>query len=91
MHAMYFGVVSDVGQDPTYGNYIKLYHGNGIEVLYAHCSEILAEKGSDYPGGGNRSEGGRHGRRNRRHLHVEVRVNGQTYNPVGLVPVSLYA
>ena len=25
------------------------------------------------------------------HLHVEVRVNGQTYNPVGLVPVSLYA
>ena len=91
VHAMYFGVVSDVGQDPTYGNYIKLYHGNGIEVLYAHCSEILAEKEAIIRAGEIVAKVGATGDVTGSHLHVEVRVNGQTYNPVGLVPVSLYA
>lgn len=91
MHAMYFGVVSDVGQDPTYGNYIKLYHGNGIEILYAHCSEILADKQAVIRAGEVVAKVGATGDVTGSHLHVEVRVNGQTYNPVGLVPVSLYA
>lgn len=91
VHAMYFGVVSDVGQDPTYGNYIKLYHGNGIEILYAHCSEILADKQAVIRAGEVVAKVGATGDVTGSHLHVEVRVNGQTYNPVGLVPVSLYA
>ena len=91
VHAMYFGVVSDVGQDPTYGNYIKLYHGNGIEILYAHCSEILADKQAVIRAGEIVAKVGATGDVTGSHLHVEVRVNGQTYNPVGLVPVSLYA
>ena len=31
--AMYFGVVGEVGAGTVYGIYIRLYHGNGIEVL----------------------------------------------------------
>ena len=62
-----------------------------IEVLYAHCSEILAEKEAIIRAGEIVAKVGATGDVTGSHLHVEVRVNGQTYNPVGLVPVSLYA
>ena len=45
VHAVYPGVVSEVGESRIYGNYIVLDHGNGVETTYNHCETILASEG----------------------------------------------
>lgn len=91
IHAMYFGVVTAVGEEAGYGKYIKLYHGNGIEILYAHCSEILAQKDAVIRAGETVAKVGATGDVTGPHLHVELRVDGITYNPAGMIPERLYA
>lgn len=89
--AMYFGVVEETGENGSYGKYIKIYHGNGIEVLYAHCSEILAPEDAVIRAGETVARVGSTGDSTGPHLHIEIRVNGVAYDPAGVVPVSEYA
>ena len=89
--AMYFGVVSEIGENDSYGKYVKLFHGNGIEVLYAHCSEILVLKDAVIRAGETVAQVGSTGDSTGPHLHIEIRVNGVAYDPAGVVPVEAYA
>ncbi len=91
IRAMYFGVVTAVGEEAGYGKYVKLFHGNGVEILYAHCSEILVEKDAVIRAGETVAKVGSTGDSTGFHLHVELRVNGITYNPAGMLPAQLYA
>lgn len=88
--AMYFGVVREVGTGTGYGNYIRLYHGNGIEVLYAHCSQILADKGAVIRAGEIVAYSGSTGDSTGPHVHIEVTFHGIAYNPAGIVSVDYY-
>ena len=89
--AMYFGVVTEVGANQSYGNYVKIYHGNGIEVLYAHCSKILANKDAIIRAGEIVAQVGSTGQSTGPHLHIEIRVNGIAYDPLGVIQRSDYA
>lgn len=89
--AMYFGVVRAVGSGGSYGSYIRLYHGNGLEVLYAHCSEILVQEGAVVRAGEVVARVGSTGNSTGAHLHVETLVNGLAYDPAGVVPTQAYA
>lgn len=89
--AMYFGVVSEIGQNSSYGNYIKMYHGNGLETLYAHCSEILVQKNAVIKAGEIVAKVGSTGDSTGPHLHVEIKLNGINYDPTGVVPTDTYA
>lgn len=89
--AMYFGVVSEVGKNASYGNYIRLYHGNGLEVLYAHCSEIVAQKGAAVNAGDIVAKVGSTGDSTGPHVHIEVKLNGINYNPSAIVSTDAYA
>ena len=91
VRAMYFGVVTEVGESPSYGLYVRLYHGNGLEILYAHCSEILVEKGAVVRAGESVSRVGATGKVTGSHLHVEACVDGVVYNPIGLIGAEQYA
>lgn len=91
VRAMYFGVVTEVGNSPSYGLYVRLYHGNGLEILYAHCSEILVEKGAVVRAGESVSRVGATGNVTGSHLHVEACVDGVVYNPIGLIGAEQYA
>ena len=82
--AMFYGVVRETGTDKSYGRYIKLYHGGGLEILYAHCSEILAEKETVARVGSTGDSTGNH-------LHVSAFLNGTAYDPLPLMPEGLYA
>lgn len=90
IRAMYFGVVAQTGTSSTYGKFIKLFHGNGLEVLYAHCSEILAEEGAMIREGEVVAKVGATGDVTGSHLHVETKVDGVVYDPAGIVPVARY-
>ena len=83
--------MSDAGVSSSYGNYVKLDHGNGLEILFAHCSQVLAEKGSVLRAGETVATVGSTGDSTGNHLHVEVRLNGVAYDPSALIPLDTYA
>ncbi len=89
--AMFFGTVKDVGESSSLGNYIKLYHGDGVEILYAHCSKVTAEKGTVVEAGDKVAEVGSTGNSTGNHLHIEIRKDGVSYNPAAIVPADRYA
>ncbi|MDD2417967.1 MAG: M23 family metallopeptidase [Oscillospiraceae bacterium] len=89
--AMFFGVVKEVGQCSGYGNYIRIYHGNGIEVLYAHCSEILADKDAVIRAGEVVARVGSTGDSTGPHLHIETTLNGVAYDPLDVVFANIDA
>lgn len=87
---MFYGTVTDVGTDKSLGKYIKIYHGGGLEILYGHCSEIIAEKGMTVRAGDVVARVGSTGDSTGNHLHVTVRVEGIAYDPYPLFPEGLY-
>ena len=68
-----------------YGKLIKIYHGNGVQTWYAHCSAILVSAGQTVSAGQQIGKVGTTGYVTGPHLHFEVRINGKTYNPQNLL------
>ena len=64
-----------------YGNVIVIRHYNGLETLYSHNSKNLVKVGDRVKAGDVIGLTGRTGRATTDHLHFEVRVNGQHFNP----------
>ena len=68
------------GTDPwggSYGYYIKLGHGEGIETLYAHCSAIAVTANQQVRQGEVIGYVGTTGNSTGNHLHFEVWINGE--------------
>lgn len=68
-----------------YGNYVIISHGNGVQTVYAHCSQLLVKKGQNVSQGEVIAKVGSTGNSSGNHLHLEVRKNGVTYNPQNYV------
>ena len=64
---------------------IKISHGNGVETVYAHCSQLNVSKGQSVSQGQVIGKVGSTGRSTGPHLHLEIRVNGVLYNPQNYV------
>lgn len=75
------GVVSYSGPLGTYGNWILLNHGNGIETGYAHNSTNLVREGERVAVGQLIALVGSTGASSGCHLHYETRVNGARIDP----------
>ena len=60
----------------SYGYYIQINHGRGLETLYAHCSSICVTTGQQVQAGQIIGYVGHTGRTTGSHLHLEVHVNG---------------
>ena len=59
----------------SYGYYIQIDHGGGLETLYAHCSSICVTTGQ-VQAGEVIGYVGHTGRVTGNHLHLEVRIDG---------------
>lgn len=75
------GVVSTVGYNSGYGNYIIVDHGNGVQTLYAHMSDTAVTQGSTIGQGETIGYLGATGMATGTHCHLEVFVDGQNVNP----------
>ena len=75
------GTVTFAQRNGSYGNLIKVDHGNGVETWYAHCNELYGTVGQIVNSGDVIATVGSTGNSTGDHLHLEVRVNGSAINP----------
>jgi murein DD-endopeptidase MepM/ murein hydrolase activator NlpD len=75
------GVVTDLGEDPVYGKYIIIRHGESWASLYGHLSEINTVLRSSVRSGTLIGRVGSTGQSTGPHLHFELRQNGQAQDP----------
>ena len=75
------GTVTFAAYNGSYGNLIKVNHGNGIESWYAHCSAIYASVGQTVDTSTTIGAVGSTGNSTGPHLHLEIRVGGNAVNP----------
>ena len=84
------GVVEFAGSDPngynwSYGNYVKIDHGNGYTTIYGHCSALAVTSGQYVTKGTIIGYVGSTGRSSGNHCHFEILYNGQLCDPAKFV------
>lgn len=79
------GTVTFSGWSGSYGNFVIIDHGNGIQTAYAHCSALYVSAGQYVNQGQSIAAVGSTGNSTGPHLHLEVRVNGVCQNPQNYV------
>jgi hypothetical protein len=79
-------VVVQAGWFSTYGNYVRLDHGGGLETAYAHLSRYARglKVGDRVAQGDVIAYVGSTGRSTGAHLHYEIMVNGVQVNPLSI-------
>ncbi len=76
------GTVSFAGVYGGYGNCVIIDHGDGLQTLYAHFTSISVSEGQEVKAGEEVGKIGMTGRATGYHLHFEVRVDGETVDPL---------
>lgn len=75
------GTVTTAGWNDSYGYMVIISHGNGIQTVYAHSSQLLVSVGQKVSQGQVIAKVGSTGYSTGPHLHLEIRVNGVLQNP----------
>lgn len=75
------GIVTCASYNGSYGNLVKIDHGNGVETWYAHTSKMYVSVGEKVTTGKTIAAVGSTGNSTGAHLHFEIRVNGDHVNP----------
>lgn len=76
------GMVTKATFNYAYGNMVIIDHGGGVQTLYAHGSEIIAQVGQTVAAGDEVLKIGSTGYSTGPHAHFEIRINGHTVNPL---------
>lgn len=79
------GRVLRVGEDPLYGLFVVLEHGEGYRTVYAHASTLLVERGRSVRRGEVIALSGSSGQSTAPHLHFEVLLEGIPVDPLSMV------
>ncbi len=79
------GTVIRAGWYSGYGKCIDISHGSGVITRYGHLYSIDVSKGQVVSRGEFIGELGNTGYSSGPHLHFEVRVNGEAYNPLNFI------
>lgn len=82
VHAPADGVISRADWFSSYGLYISMEHGAGIQTRYGHLSRLNVAAGQMVHKGDIIGYVGSTGRSTGPHLHYEVRIGGVSVNPL---------
>ena len=75
------GTVTNAAYTGSYGNLVKIDHGNGVETWYGHTSKMYVKAGEKVNAGDTIAAVGSTGNSTGNHLHLEIRINGKHVNP----------
>lgn len=79
------GLVVFSGNKFTFGKFVQIDHGYGIETAYAHAQKLYVKTGQKVKRGDLLARVGSTGNSTGPHLHYEVRVNGVPVDPLYFV------
>lgn len=79
------GTVEQAGVSSSYGNYIKIDHGNNLKTLYAHCDTLCVKENENITKGQKIATVGSTGDSTGDHLHFELILNDEYLNPIPLI------
>jgi murein DD-endopeptidase MepM/ murein hydrolase activator NlpD len=79
------GSVAETGEDPEYGTFVLLQHGDDYQSMYGHLSRSLVRVGQRIAAGEVIALSGNTGNSSAPHLHFEIRHKGQVVDPLTLV------
>jgi murein DD-endopeptidase MepM/ murein hydrolase activator NlpD len=85
VYAAQDGRVVFAGRDGGYGNCVFIDHGNGVETRYAHHRLNFVQVGDVVHRGQKIAEVGTTGHSTGPHLHFELRLNGDSQNPLAVL------
>jgi murein DD-endopeptidase MepM/ murein hydrolase activator NlpD len=80
------GIVTSTGFDPVYGNFLVLAHHGAYETFYGHLDTVSVRLNDVVGSGMMIGTVGNSGLSTGPHLHFEIRLNGETRDPVSLMP-----
>ena len=69
-----------------YGKAVIIDHGNGLQTLYGHNSELVVSEGQGVSKGQMIARAGSTGYSTGPHVHFEVRSGGSPVDPTGYLP-----
>ena len=79
------GTVVKVGRSGSYGLRVVIRHGGGLETSYGHLADALVEVGDDVEASTTVGTVGSTGLSTGCHLHLGVRQNGRSTDPLTLL------
>ncbi len=79
------GRVLRVGEDPVYGLFVVLEHGEGYQSVYAHASELLVGRGDMVVKDQVIALTGSTGQSTAPHLHFEILLDGIPVDPLSIL------
>ncbi|MCD4693859.1 peptidoglycan DD-metalloendopeptidase family protein [bacterium] len=85
LYAADAGTIEFVGWSNGYGNNIIINHGGGKKTRYAHLYKFYVKSGQKVDKGQTIGEMGNTGWSTGPHLHFEVIINNQRYNPLNYI------
>lgn len=79
------GTVVTAAYSSSAGNYVAIYHGDGVYSYYMHCSQLSVSAGSRVSQGQQVALSGNSGISTGAHLHFAIYANGAYVNPLNYV------
>jgi murein DD-endopeptidase MepM/ murein hydrolase activator NlpD len=83
------GTVTDAGNDPLWGYYVRIRHTNRVETFYSHLQRTGVTSGSNVTRGEVIGWVGQSGATTGPHLHFEMRVRGERVDPMPYLIASV--
>ena len=88
IHVVLDGIVSDVGYNSIYGNYVKVWHNGRLQTMYSHCSAVLVEIGAVVSQGDTIAQVGTTGYSTGNHLDFQVFIDGENVDPAPILRLT---
>lgn len=85
IYAVAAGTVVESEYSKGYGNHIRIRHADGSDSFYAHCSELLFQKGDAVKQGTVIAKVGSTGMSTGPHLHFSFLIGGKYVNPADII------
>lgn len=82
------GIVTQSGWVSGYGYLVEIKHSNGISTRYGHNSVIFVQEGQKIEKGSVVALMGSTGNSTGPHCHYEVRINGDSVDPIYFLPIK---